>query len=310
MTELDSIPVFVKVAQMGSFTQAAKVLGMPNTTVSAKVAQLERALGTTLMQRTTRKLHLTEAGQAYLERCIRALAELEAAESEIASTNGAIRGVLRITASVDVGHSLLPKLVDRYLTQNAGVEVDLLITNRVVDLVGEGVDVAIRAGKLKDSSLIAKKFVDSEFAMYATKSFLKANGTPTIKNLEEKFQFVKFAPFKHEGIELTNGSQKVLIHPKGSVQSDDLGAVRAMALLGRGIAFLPNFVADADVDSGELVEVLPDWAMTTGFFSLVYPPQRFVSPKVRAFIDTAEGFFANSCAEAKKIRIGKSSKTK
>ncbi|RYZ65696.1 MAG: LysR family transcriptional regulator, partial [Proteobacteria bacterium] len=287
MTELDSIPVFVKVAQMGSFTQAARVLGMPNTTVSAKVAQLERSLGITLMQRTTRKLHLTEAGQTYLERCVRALAELEAAESEITSNNGEIRGVLRITSSVDIGHSLLPRLVDRFLDSNPSAEVDLIVTNRMVDLVGEGVDVAIRAGRLKDSSLIAKKFMDSQFGLYASKSYLKEHGTPTIKTLE-KFPFIKFTPFKNEPVEIANGSQKMMINLKGPVQVDDLGAVRAMALLGRGIAILPDFVAETDVDNSDLIQVVPEWVMTSGFFSLVYPPQRFVSPKVRAFIDSAE----------------------
>lgn len=310
MTVLDSIPVFVKVAQLGSFSQAARVLGMPNTTVSAKVAQLEKSLGTTLMQRTTRKLHLTEAGQAYLERCIRALAELEAAESELTSTSGEIKGHLRITASVDVGHSLLPRLVDQYLELHPEMEVDLVVTNRVVDLVGEGVDIAIRAGKLKDSSLIAKKFIDSEFALYASKKFLKTHGTPTIKSLEADFPFVRFAPFRNEGFSLTNGSQSVQIRPKGAIQSDDLGTVKIMAVSGHGLALLPNFVADPEVESGNLVEVLPDWSMKTGFFSLVYPPQRFVTPKVRAFIAVAEKFFAGPCSEVLTKKAARRSKTK
>lgn len=310
MTVLDSIPVFVKVAQLGSFSQAARVLGMPNTTVSAKVAQLEKSLGTTLMQRTTRKLHLTEAGQAYLERCIRALAELEAAESELTSTNGEIKGHLRITASVDVGHSLLPRLVDQYLELHPEVEVDLVVTNRVVDLVGEGVDVAIRAGKLKDSSLIAKKFIDSEFGLYASKKFLKKYGTPTIKTLEADFPFVRFLPFRNEGFVLSNRSQSVQIRPKGSIQTDDLGTVKIMAVSGHGLALLPNFVADPEVESGDLIEVLPDWTMKTGFFSLVYPPQRFVTPKVRAFIAVAETFFAGPCSEVLTKKAARKSKTK
>lgn len=310
MTVLDSIPVFVKVAQLGSFSQAARVLGMPNTTVSAKVAQLEKSLGTTLMQRTTRKLHLTEAGQAYLDRCVKALAELEAAETELSSNTGEVRGVLRVTASVDVGHSLLPRLIDRYLDQNPSVEVDLLVTNRMVDLVGEGVDVAIRAGRLKDSSLIAKKFFDSQFGLFASKKYLKRYGTPTIKTLEADFPFVRFAPFKGEGFELTNGSQSIAIQPRGTVQTDDLGTVKIMASLGYGLALLPNFVADPELESGELIQVLSEWSMKTGFFSLVYPPQKFVTPKVRAFIGVAENFFHSACSEAESKRRPKKNKTK
>lgn len=310
MTLLDSIPVFVKVAQLGSFSQAARVLGMPNTTVSSKVAQLEKSLGTTLMQRTTRKLHLTEAGKAYLERCVRALAELEAAESEVSTTTKEVRGVLRVTASVDVGHSLLPRLVDRYLSEHPGVEVDLLVTNRIVDLVGEGVDVAIRAGKLKDSSLIAKKFIDSNFGLFASKKFLKEHGTPTIRTLEKDFPFIRFSPLKTDGIELTNGTQTLVLEPRGPIQTDDLGTVKIMALLGHGIALLPNFVADPELESDELIQVLPDWTMQTGSFSLVYPPQKFVSPKVRAFINVAENFFADSCVEEKSKRASKKLKAK
>jgi DNA-binding transcriptional LysR family regulator len=292
--ELDSIPVFVKVAQLGSFTQASKALNMPNTTVSSKVAQLERHLGVTLIQRTTRKLHLTEAGRSYLERCVRALNELQAAESELHTNSNEIVGILKITSSVDIGQSLLAGMVDRYIKLHPKMEIELVVTNRVVDLVGEGVDLAIRAGKLKDSSLIAKKFIDVRFTLWASKSYLKKQGTPKDFKDLQNFTFIRFTPLKDENVEFTNGKQTVKVTTvRGPVQADDFGAVKALAELGQGIAMIPDFLCENDTSENRLVKVLPDWWAKGGNFALVYPAQQFVTPKVRAFITVAEEFFKN-----------------
>ena len=144
--DLDAIAVFVKVVQAGSFSQAAKLLGMPNSTVSAKIAVLEKQLGVTLLQRTTRKLRVTQAGEVYFKRCVQALEELRAAEYEVASAQQDPRGLLKLTAPVELGHGLLPALVNGFLEKYPKMGVQLLITNRVLDLVAEGVDLAIRAG--------------------------------------------------------------------------------------------------------------------------------------------------------------------
>jgi len=289
--ELDSIPVFVKVAQLGSFTQASKALNMPNTTVSAKVAQLERSLGVTLIQRTTRKLNLTEAGRAYLDRCVRALNELQAGESELHSASSEIQGTLRITSSVDVGQSLMAMIVDRYLKLYPKMEVDLVVTNRVVDLVGEGVDIALRAGKMKDSTLIAKRIMNVKMSLWASKFYLKKGSPKELKELSN-FKFIHFSPFKDELAELTNGKQTSKIKlTRGPIHADDFGAVKALAELGHGIAILPDYICENDTSENRLVKVLPDWWLQAGQFSLVYPSQQFVTPKVRAFIQVAEEFF-------------------
>lgn len=284
--ELEAIPVFVKVAQLGSFTAAAKSLGMPNTTVSAKVAQLERHLGVTLIQRTTRKLHLTDIGRAYLDRCVKALAELQTAESELQSNTQEIKGPLRVTASIDVGQSILASLVDRYVKKHPKVEVELLITNRIVDLIGEGVDIAIRSGNMKDSSLMAKKFVDVRFSLWASKSYLKKNGTP--KKIEElaSHRFVKFTTLNSSSRSFTNGERTFQLEMKASIQADDFGTVKALVDLGNGIAMFPDFYCETVADE-RLVRVLPEWTSPAGHFALVYPAQKFINPKVRAFIDMA-----------------------
>src|SRR5918999_1126558 len=147
--DLDGIAIFVKVLQTGSFSRAAKLLGMPNSTVSAKVSALEKRLGVTLLQRTTRKLRATQAGEAYFRRSVRALEELQAAENELEPRRAEPTGLLRLTAPVEIGHSLLPALAHAFLKKHRRTEVELIVTNRVLDLVVENIDLAIRAGTLK-----------------------------------------------------------------------------------------------------------------------------------------------------------------
>jgi DNA-binding transcriptional LysR family regulator len=158
--DLDAVAVFVKVVEAGSFSGAARLLNMPKTTVSAKIAALEKRLRVKLIQRTTRKLRVTEAGTKYFHHCAKAVREMELGEAALQSTQGEPAGVLRVTAPVDIGHLLLPRITRAYLAKYPGTTVELLVSNRIVDLIGEGVDLAIRAGTLQDSSLIARRFLD------------------------------------------------------------------------------------------------------------------------------------------------------
>lgn len=292
MMELDAIPVFVKVAQLGSFTQAAKALAMPNTTVSAKVAQLERALGVTLIQRTTRKLSLTEAGHLYLARAVKALNELETAQSELHENTNELQGVLKLTAAVDIGQSLLPLVVERYRELHPRVKIQLIVTNRVVDLIGEGVDLAIRAGKLKDSTLVAKKFIAGRFGFWASKGFLKKHGVPKDFADLARFSVLHFTPLKDVPIEFTNGKQRVKYSSfESSIWVDDFGSMKALAKRGLGIALMPDLFCELEPSETRLTKVLGDWTHETGQFAIVYPSQEFVSAKVRAFIDVAAEIF-------------------
>src|SRR5690606_1413119 len=145
MNRLDGIDVFVKVVQCGSFSGAARLLGMPVTTVSGKVAALERRLGVTLIRRTTRKLSITQAGETYFAHCVRALEAVSAAEKSLSSAKAEPEGLLRVTAPPDIGHLILPPIVREYLKAHPKTRIELILTNRIVDLVGEGVDLAIRA---------------------------------------------------------------------------------------------------------------------------------------------------------------------
>jgi len=299
--DLDGIAVFVKVVQAGSFSQAAKLLNMPNSTVSAKVAALEKRLGVTLLQRTTRRLHLTEPGAGYFRRCLQALEGLQAAESELESERSETKGVLRLTAPVELGRSALPPVLDVLMKRHPAIEIDLIITNRLVDLVAENIDVAVRAGPLKDSALIAKRFVLGQFGLWASPSYLKNNSVPRNPNELKEHDCLRFAPFTGRKLQLTNGRERAQIALAGRITADDFEALRALAVLGWGIALLPSFLCAEEAKERKLVSVLPNWRGDSVSISVVYPAQRFVAPKIRAFITAAEELWSATNAEAKRV---------
>ena len=298
--DLDDISVFVKVVQAGSFSQAARLLGMPNTTVSAKVARLEKHLGVTLIRRTTRRLHVTPAGEAYFARCVRGLAEIEAAESEITSSAVEPQGLLRITAPGDVAHILLPPLVERYLAAYPKTSVELIVANRVVDLIADGVDLAIRAAELKDSTLVARRFMPFIGGLWASPAYIKRRGMPKVPSDLENHDCALFSRFSKRSLRLSDGRTKIEVALTGRVAADDLETLRAFAMRGNGIAPLPDFLREEHSPERELVRVLPQWIWTRGALSFVYPSQPFVPANVRAFIDLALAWQKKSAPTTKR----------
>ena len=288
--DLDAVAVYVKVVEAGSFSQAARLLDMPNTTVSAKVARLERDLGVTLIRRTTRKLYVTPAGQAYFERCRRGLSEIATAEAEITSGASEPRGILRITVPGDVAHSLLPPLVTRFSQEHPNAQVDVLVANRVVDLVAEGVDLAIRAGELKDSTLVSRRFLPVTGGLWASATYLARHGTPRTPADLDKHACLGFSLHRHV-LRLSDGQQKIDIRLTSRIIGDDLETLRALAVHDNGIAPLPDFLL-GDVGVGSKLErVLPKWTWTRSALSFIYPKQPFVPANVRAFIDLASAVY-------------------
>ena len=281
--ELDGIAVFVKVVQAGSFSGAARLLGIPNTTVSAKVARLEKRLGVTLIHRTTRKLNITPAGRAYFERCLRGLEEIETAEAEVALSAAEPRGLLRVTAPGDIAMGMLPPIVSHFLKRYPRVRVEVVVANRVVDLIAEGIHVAIRAAALRDSTLVARRFMTFSGALWASRAYLERSGAPKTPAELEQHDCLVFPRFSARPLRLTDGRSRVEIGLKGRLAVDDPQTLRNFILRGEGIGMLPDFLAR----DTPLVRVLPKWTWTTGALSFVYPGQRFVPAGVRAFIDTA-----------------------
>jgi DNA-binding transcriptional LysR family regulator len=284
---LDAIAVFVRVVETGSFSAAARRLGMPKATVSARVAGLEKRLGVTLIHRTTRKLRVTEAGEEYFRHCADAIRELELAEAALQSTSGKPSGVLKVTAPVDLGHTLLPRIVQAYAAKYPDVSVELLVTNRLVDLVGEGVDLAIRPSQaLKDSSLIAQRYFEMGFNLWASARYLERLGAPTHPRDLSKADFVGF--LGRGSVVLTNGKSEVEIPATGRIRADDLETIKALLLSGEGIAWLPDFLAEEAAEAGTLVPVLSQWRpKERGAFYFVYVGRKYGLPKVQAFIQTA-----------------------
>jgi DNA-binding transcriptional LysR family regulator len=259
------------VVQAGSFSGAARLLGLPNTTVSAKVARLEKRLGVQLIRRTTRKLHVTAAGRAYYERCAPALETIENVEAEMTLAAPEPSGLLKLTAPGDVAHGLLPPIVSRFTERYPRTRVEIVVANRVVDLLAEGVDLAIRAAPLADSTLVARKFMPFTGGLWAGAAYLKRRGTP--RSLAELAE--------HDGLVFARLSKKLVFRSR--IAADDLETLRVFAAQGKGIATLTEYLAR---EAG-LEPVVPSWSWITGALSFVYPGQRFVPATVRAFIDTA-----------------------
>jgi len=300
--DMNEVAVFIKVSQLGSFSQAARQLDMPNSTVSAKVSSLERRLGVTLIQRTTRRLNLTEAGREYFRRCLAGLSEIHAAEAELASLQSEPSGLFRITAPVELGSVLLPNVVRDYSERFSKVRVEMILSDRRVELLAEAIDIAIRVGHLPDSTLIAKKIAEVFFAPYASPIYLKKRGTPKHPKELREHRCLHFTPLGFELWRLQGPSERASSSQKLAAASftkleipvsspiivNDLAVLRSMAAAGAGIAMLPNFFCTDEVRDKSLVRILPQWHSEIMPVHFVYPAQAYVTPKLREFIALAE----------------------
>lgn len=292
--DFNEIAIFISVVQEGSFSQAAKKLGMPNSTVSAKVSNLEKRLGVTLIQRTTRKLNITPAGEAYFKRCIQGLEEIKAAESEIAAVQREPQGLLRITAPNELGSSILPGIVSQYTKKYPKARIEVLLTDRRVDLLSENVDLAIRAGELKDSSLIAKRIGTLYFAPFASPKYLKTKGTPTHPRELRNHSCLQFTPVGVDEWKMTSAKGSLNVPIPGRILINDMFALKKMALMDDGIVFLPTYYCYQEVKSNKLIRILPEWRSHLTPIHFVYPAQRFVTPKLSAFITLATDIIKRS----------------
>lgn len=281
--DLNHVSTFARVVQDGSFTAAAKSLRLPKSSVSRSVAQLEEELGIRLLQRTTRKLHLTDAGAAFYERVSRALGDITDATSAAADAQEQLRGTVRLTAPVDFGVWALASILARFVRKHPGIHVDLVLTGRVVDLVGEGIDLAVRAGKLRDSSLIAKRVGDLRSVLYASPKYLARRGTPQSLDELASHDCVLFrAPNGKTSWELSRGGEGPIeeVHVTGPLSADDLSFARKATIGGAGIGLLPEFLCGRAEASGHLVRLLPDYQLSGAILHIAYPSARFVPQRV------------------------------
>jgi DNA-binding transcriptional LysR family regulator len=285
--DLNEAAVFVKVVQAGSFSAAARLLGLPTSTVSTRVARLERRLGATLLQRTTRRLRLTEAGELYYQHASTGLGHMLDAEAAVTESSGEPKGLLRVTAPADLGDHILAEVIKRLHAAWPQVGIDLVLLDRYVDLVAEGVDIAIRAGHLKDSTLIAKQVGIARWAPFASPVYLKTAPPLASPQALRQHRCLQFTPLGKEAWTLAGKRGSVTVPLPGQVLVNDVRVIRAMALAGEGVALLPLYLCRRECDAGRLVRVLPDWQAKADPIHLVYPRQRFMPPKLRAFVDLA-----------------------
>ncbi len=283
--DLNDTLVFVRVAQAGSFSAAARLMGMPVSTLSVRVSRLEQRLGVTLLQRTTRRLRLTEAGQAYLQQAARGLEEIAQAEAQIDAGRHEAQGLLRITLPIDMGDEQLLDILTGYRARHPGVSVELVFSDARLDLVEQGLDVALRAGELADSSLVARQIGQARWAPFAHPDYLKR--APALRQPRDLAQHAAlcFSPLGRESWTLLRGKTRVNVPLQSAFAANDMRLIRRLALDAQGVALLPDFVCRREVDHGHLVPLLPGWHARTDPIHLVYPSQRYVPAKLRHFID-------------------------
>jgi DNA-binding transcriptional LysR family regulator len=285
--DLNEIVVFARVVETGSFTAAAQSLGLPKSTVSRKVAQLEERLDARLLQRTTRKLNLTEIGRAYYERCQRIVADIAAAEQLVADLQEAPRGLLRITAPVDVGGLYLGCIVADFLSTAPDIQIELVLSDRVFDLVDERLDLAIRFGPLPDSSLVARRLGGITSYVVAAPSYVARRGAPTRPEEVAQHDVIAFVPITRMRLWTLRGpgDAQTEITPINRMSANGMFAVREAVRSGAGISLLPDFAVSQELASGSLVRVMPEWRGSDGELFAVYPSTRNLSPKLRVFLD-------------------------
>ena len=277
---------FVRVVETQSFTAAAKLLGMPKSSVSRSVSKLEQDLGVALLRRTTRRLSLTEAGTLYLGRAREALQLLSEARNAVVEADEEPRGIVRLTATADPTGRLLAAPIARFLRQYPRIHVELVITPRHVDLVEEGIDLALRAGKLDDLALAGKRIDAEPLKLYAAPSYLAQRGTPRRFKDLARHDCVLFRGVRGTArwsLTGPNGSESLSV--RGPVNADDFPLVARFACEGLGVALLPRQLAIPWLVSGELTPILPQYQLNAGAFYLVHPASRQLPQRVRLLRD-------------------------
>jgi DNA-binding transcriptional LysR family regulator len=281
--DLNLLTVFEAVARTSSFSAAAKELGIPKSSASRSVARLESELGVQLLFRTTRQVSLSAAGTALYDRLTPLLRSVKAVLGELPEREEAPSGTLKVTAPVDLGVLFLAEVATRYTARYPAVSLDLHLTGRVVDVVGEGFDVALRASpKLEDSTLIVRRVTTVVAHLYASPVYLARRGTPRTEADLDQHDWVVFQP----------GAQRLRVSgslPRSArpprIVCDDFLFARDAIRAGAGIGLLPTLVAGADVAAGRLVRIMPRFEREAGSLYFVTPAAKHVSPKVTAFRD-------------------------
>jgi len=284
--------LFITVVDAGSFTMAAERLNMPKATLSRKISRLEQQLGVTLLERTTRTQHITEAGSQYLVHCRRISQEVELAEISIIQSLKEIKGQLRIGVSVGMGHEIIKPVLGQFMRQHPAINLQLSLLNNRVDIIEEGYDLVIRIGELSDSRLVAKRLGKVGRKIFASPEYIKSFGVITSTEQLNHTDFLLMSSIQGSGrISLTSKEKQHQVNVKPRVLVDDFLILKQMVLEGLGLAIIPDYMCEHEVEDGKLLLVLPNWGMPDVDVYALYPKHRLNLPKVKVFVEFIQTVF-------------------
>jgi DNA-binding transcriptional LysR family regulator len=284
---LNRMAIFAKVIEKASFTDAALDLGVSKSVVSKQVTQLENHLGVRLLNRTTRRLSLTEAGEVFYQHCLRVVAEAKEAESAVMPLQTEPKGVLHISAPHSLAITLLPQALLHFQALYPEIELDIHISGHFIDLIKEGVDVALRIGKLADSTLKARRLAPCHFIVCAAPQYWKQHGKPQHPHALSGFNcllYTQSTGANHWQFIDASG-ENIMVTVKGSMRIDEGRLLLDTALAGAGVIYSPSIMLQPYIDSGELEPVLVEYSIDPNDLYAIYPYSQHVSPKVRLFVD-------------------------
>lgn len=287
MDRFDGMRAFVRVVEVGSFTKAAESLGMSRTRVTQLVQQLEAHLRIKLLNRTTRKVNVTTDGAAYYERVVRLLAELEDIESNLPGASIATRGLLRVDVPSPFANIILVPALPTFHTRFPDIQLDIGVSDRKVDLIGESVDCVVRGGEIKDGSLVARHIGDLQLGVYAAPSYLMEAGTPSHPDelRDPSHRIVHYRWEKGFPYAMYKEGESVEIGGHYVLTIDDGNAYLTAGLAGLGTLWLPEYMAREHVADGALIQLFTDWRIDPMPLYVAYPPSRYVRKPLRVFID-------------------------
>lgn len=293
MDVLSAMSIYVRVVELKSFSLAAEEMGISSSSVSKQISHLEQHIGARLLQRTTRRLSVTEVGSAYYEKCQNIIAQVEEADSLVSQLQGQTRGVLRIYCNMTFGQMQLAKAIPEFMEAYPDIKVDVTLDDRAPDLVRDGFDLAIRIAdpQLPDSSLIAREISKVPMFICATPEYLEKHGTPECAEDLKKHNCLVFVHAANaDQWSLSREGRCCTVQVQGDVKANNSLLVRESVLAHRGIANLAYFVISRFVESGDLVRVFPHYQPEKLSIFAVYPDRKYISPKVSSFIEFFQGW--------------------
>jgi DNA-binding transcriptional LysR family regulator len=290
MDRFDAMQAFARVVETGSFTKAADTLHMSKTSVTQLVQQLEARLRVKLLNRTTRKVNVTADGAVYYERVVRLLADMDDAETSLSSAATLPRGRLRVDVPSPLASLILMPALPAFHARYPDIQIDMGVSDRIVDMIGENVDCVVRGGELTDQSLMARRVGDLQLGVFAAPSYLERLGTPTHPQELEDSQhrivgFLWARTGKALPYAMRRGSESVHIKGRYVLAVDDGNAYMAAGLAGMGVLWMPDYMSKAHEARGELVRLFEEWRLDPMPIYVAFPPNRHISIKLRVFID-------------------------